>query len=456
MTITSGDRAWMAMNEEFHYRGGELYCEEVPVSGIAGKLGTPLYVYSQTHFVRQVQAVREAFAEVQPLVCYSIKSNSNLGLLRAMASAGAGFDAVSGGEVFRALRAGAEPSRIVFAGVGKREDEIDQALKAGILMFNVESEPELDLISRVAGKRRCEAPIALRINPDVDPSTHKYIATGKRENKFGIDLARARRALTQIRQLKNLRLVGVHIHIGSQITKPDRHAEAIRKISPFIDEARKADFPIEYLNVGGGFGISYRVGEGCPIGDFAAQMVPEIKATGLKMLAEPGRFIAGNGGVLVTELIFDKASGDKRFLIVDAAMNDLIRPSIYQAHHQIWPVAQEGLPDGPALAEGSPLTDANLGKGSITCDVVGPICETGDYFALGRKLPKMMQGDLLAVFSTGAYGFTMASNYNTRPRPPEVIVEGDRFWVAREREKIEDLIRGERLTPNETYRASEL
>jgi diaminopimelate decarboxylase len=441
------------MNEEFHYKGGELYCEQVPVAKVAEKVGTPVYIYSQNHFVNQMDSIRKAFKDVEPLVCYSIKANSNLGLLRAMALAGSGFDAVSRGEIYRALRAGAEPQKIVFAGVGKREDEVDYALEQGILMFNVESEAELELISKVAGRRKVEAPIALRLNPDVDPKTHKYISTGQRESKFGIDFQRAENCLKGIKELKNLRLKGLHIHIGSQITKADRHAEAIKKVKDFVELVRKQDFPLEYLNVGGGFGISYKPGEGLPINEFAGQMLPKLKDTGLKMISEPGRFIAGNGGILLNRVIYNKPSGDKNFVIVDGAMNDLLRPSIYEAFHLAWPASHKGLPDGPALGDKSPLTDANLGKDAVTSDIVGPVCETGDYFALDRKLPKVSSGDLLAVFSAGAYGFTMAGNYNTRGRPAEVIVNGDEFWVARERETIEDLVRGERLTPRETMKA---
>lgn len=441
------------MNQEFHYKGGELFCENVPVARIAEKLGTPLYIYSQNHFINQLNAIREAFKELDPLVCYALKANSNLGILRAMALAGAGFDCVSSGEIYRALRAGAEPSRIVFAGVGKQADEIDYALEQGILMFNVESEAELELISTVAGKRKCEAAIALRLNPDVDPKTHKYISTGQRESKFGIDLQRAENCLKRIKELKNLNLRGLHFHIGSQITQVDRHAEALAKVTPFIEKVKKGDFPLEFINVGGGYGISYKPGEGKAIDKFAQQMTPRIQALGLKMLCEPGRFLSGNGGIFVNRVIFDKPSGDKHFLIVDGAMNDLLRPSIYQAYHLAWPAKQAGLPDGAALGDKSPLTDANAGKDTVKYDIVGPICETGDYFALDRKLPRMKEGDLLAIFSAGAYGFVMAGNYNTRPRCAEVIVNGGEYWVARDREELEDLLRGERLTPREVFKA---
>jgi diaminopimelate decarboxylase len=438
---------------EFHYKNGELYCETVPVKQIAAKTGTPVYIYSQNHFLTQLDAILEAFAEVDPLVCYSIKANSNLGLLRAMALAGSGFDAVSKGEIYRALRAGAEPSKIVFAGVGKQPDEIDYGLEQGILMFNVESEAELETISRVAAKRKTEAPIALRINPDVDPKTHKYISTGKRENKFGIDLSRAEACIRRIRELKNLRLIGLHLHIGSQITHADRHSEAVDKVTPFIKQLQKLDFPLEFINVGGGFGISYHPGEAVHINDFAAQMVPRIQALGLRMVSEPGRFISGNGGALISSVVYDKPSGDKHFLIVDAAMNDLLRPSIYQAFHLCWPV-KHAMPDCSATGDDSLLEKPEvLGANALVYDVVGPVCESGDYFALGRKLPKMNEGELMAVFSTGAYGMAMASNYNTRGRPAEVIVDGAQFWVARERETVEDQIRGERLTPRESYHA---
>lgn len=433
------------MPEHFTYKNGQLYCENVPVKALADKLGTPLYVYSQSHFTGQVEAIKQAFAEVDPLICYSVKANACLGLLRAMARVGCGFDAVSKGEIYRALRAGADPRMIVFAGVGKRDDEIDYALEKGILMFNVESESELTAISRVAARRGVEAGIALRLNPDVDPKTHKHISTGKRESKFGIDIERAKASLKRIRELKNLRLKGVHLHIGSQITENDRHAEAIAKVVPFIKEVKAADFPLEYINVGGGYGISYRGSEGLNITVFAAKMLPHIKETGLKMACEPGRYVSGNGGILLTRVIFDKPSGDKNFLIVDAAMNDLIRPAIYDAYHKIWPVQSEFAPDAEIA-----------GDAGRVYDVVGPVCESTDVFAKARRLPATNEGELLAIFSAGAYGMAMSSTYNQRPRAAEVIVQGDKFWVARERESIEDLIRGERLTPREVFSAADL
>lgn len=420
------------MPEHFTYKNGQLYCENVPVKALADKLGTPLYVYSQSHFTGQVEAIKQAFAEVDPLICYSVKANACLGLLRAMARVGCGFDAVSKGEIYRALRAGADPRMIVFAGVGKRDDEIDYALEKGILMFNVESESELTAISRVAARRGVEAGIALRLNPDVDPKTHKHISTGKRESKFGIDIERAKASLKRIRELKNLRLKGVHLHIGSQITENDRHAEAIAKVVPFIKEVKAADFPLEYINVGGGYGISYRGSEGLNITDFAAKMLPHIKETGLKMACEPGRYVSGNGGILLTRVIFDKPSGDKNFLIVDAAMNDLIRPAIYDAYHKIWPVQSEFAPDAEIA-----------GDAARVYDVVGPVCESTDVFAKARRLPATNEGELLAIFSAGAYGMAMSSNYNGRCRAAEVLIDGGSARLIRRRETYADLIRAE-------------
>jgi len=418
------------MPEHFTYKNGQLYCENVPVKALADKLGTPLYVYSQSHFTGQVEAIKQAFAEVDPLICYSVKANACLGLLRAMARVGCGFDAVSKGEIYRALRAGADPRMIVFAGVGKRDDEIDYALEKGILMFNVESESELTAISRVAARRGVEAGIALRLNPDVDPKTHKHISTGKRESKFGIDIERAKASLKRIRELKNLRLKGVHLHIGSQITENDRHAEAIAKVVPFIKEVKAADFPLEYINVGGGYGISYRGSEGLNITDFAAKMLPHIKETGLKMACEPGRYVSGNGGILLTRVIFDKPSGDKNFLIVDAAMNDLIRPALYQAYHGIRAVRETGE--------------------TLFGDLVGPVCESGDFFAQERELPAVQAGDLLAVPASGAYQLSMASNYNAALRPAVVWLAAGEAHLVQRRETVADLLARE-ATPGLTF-----
>ncbi len=423
---------------EFSYKNGSLYAENVPVKTLVEKFGSPLYIYSKNHFLGQFDAIKKAFAELKPIVCYAIKANANFGIMQEMAKAGAGVDTTSRGEIARAIKAGADPKKIVFAGVGKRDDEIEYALEVGILMFTVESEAELDAINAVAAKRKQVAPIALRIDPDVDPKTHKHISTGKRENKFGIDIARAQAAISQVKGLKNLKLMGLHMHIGSQITEFDKHGEAIDKVSALIKFAKEQGMPLEYLDVGGGYGIAYKPeqGEGPSITEFAKNMIPRIKATGLKLVMEPGRYICGNGGILVTRVLYDKPSGDKNFLVVDAAMNDLIRPSIYEAYHKIWPVDAN-------LAVDAPL-DAKAG---VKYDVVGPICESTDFLAKERMLPKSKRGDLLAVFSAGAYGYAMSSTYNQRPRVAEIIVDGNKFWLSRQRETLEDLTRADVLKP---------
>ncbi|MCC6574130.1 MAG: diaminopimelate decarboxylase [Planctomycetes bacterium] len=423
---------------EFSYRNGTLYAENVPVKLLAEKFGTPLYIYSKNHFLGQFNAIKKAFAELNPVICYAMKANANFSIMQEMAKAGAGVDTVSLGEIARAIKAGADPKKIVFAGVGKRDDEIEYALDQDILMFTVESEPELDAINAVAAKRKKVAPVALRINPDVDPKTHKHISTGKRENKFGIDIARAQAAIAQVKGLKNLKLLGLHMHIGSQITEFDKHGEAIDKVSALVKFAREQGMPLEYLDVGGGYGIAYKPeqGVGPGIEEFAKNMIPRIKATGLKLVMEPGRYICGNGGILVTSVIYDKPSGDKNFLVVDAAMNDLIRPSIYEAYHKIWPVN--------ATTEVDAALDA---KSGTKYDVVGPICESTDFLAKERMLPKSKRGDLLAVFSAGAYGYAMASTYNQRPRVAEIVVDGKNFWLARQRETLEDLTRADVLKP---------
>ena len=346
---------------------------------------------------------------------------------------GAGFDVVSGGEIFRALQAGSHPQKIIFAGVGKTTEEIAFALDSRILMFNVESESELRAIERVAREKGVVADIALRVNPDVDPKTHRYIATGKRETKFGIDLETAARLATEIVGMEDVRMVGVHAHIGSQITEVDPYTLALTKSIAFADESKGKGHPIEWINIGGGFGIYYHGEDARPARDYAEVLVPMLMGTGYRMILEPGRFIAGNAGILLTRVIYVKESGDKRFIICDAAMNDLLRPSLYDAHHEVWPVQSEYI-------LGSEEADAV----STPADVVGPVCESGDFIAKDRMLPPVEEGDLLAVFSSGAYGMVMSSNYNSRPRAAEVLVSGDLFDVIRARETLDDLIRGER------------
>ncbi len=413
----------------FTYQSGELHCEGIPAAKLAAEYGTPLYVYSAGEFRRRYRDVAEGFAELDPLVCYAVKANSTLGVLKLLKDEGAGFDCVSMGEIERCLRVGADPQKIVFAGVGKTREEIAHAIQRGILMFNVESVNELRLIAAVASELGKKAPVALRLNPDVDPRTHAYISTGQKESKFGIDLARAEEALDLIAASSSLELRGIHFHIGSQITDSTRHREAVERALPFLDQVKKRGLKPKFLNVGGGFGISYKGTEGLPLKDFATQIVPLVKPTGMRLVTEPGRYIAGNAGILLTRVIYTKQGSAKHYAIVDAAMNDLLRPSIYQAYHGIWPVSGAPRP----LAEG---------EGRIV-DVVGPVCESGDFLAKDRQLPELAEGELLAVYSAGAYGFAMASNYNTRPRAAELLVDDGKVKVVREREKLDELMAGE-------------
>jgi diaminopimelate decarboxylase len=429
--------------DHFHRRDGHAYAEEVPLAALADAVGTPTFVYSRRTIELHYRRLAEAFAGVDLLLCYSVKGCSNLGVLSILERLGAGFDIVSGGELFRVLKTGADPRKIVFAGVGKRPAEMRAALDAGILMFNVESEPELRLLDEVARSADTCANVALRINPDVDPKTHTYISTGKRESKFGIDLETADRLAKEIPSLAGVRVTGVHAHIGSQITEVGPHVEAMKKALDFAARARAAGNPVDTLNMGGGFGIYYRGGEARPAGEFGQALVPLVKAAGLRLVLEPGRFIVGNAGVLLSRVMYVKTSGDRRFVIADAAMNDLIRPSLYGAHHSIWP-------------EAAPFEEAEAEARASECwtaDIVGPICETGDFLGKDRRLPPVSNGDLLVVRSAGAYGMVMSSNYNSRPRAAEVLVDGDRWTVVRERETLDDLVRGERLAPADAVRA---
>ena len=424
--------------DHFHYESGHLLCEDIPVADLATRYGTPLYVYSRAALLGQLAALHTAFAEVDPLVCYSVKANSNLGVLKLLAEHGSGFDVVSGGELFRVLAAGGDPAKTVFAGVGKTDAEIAEGLKAGVLMFNVESEAELDAVARVAASLGKVAPIALRVNPDVDPKTHRYISTGKKESKFGMDIDRALALAERIVGLDAVRMIGMHMHIGSQITTVEPYASAVAKGVEIIARLQAMGHPIAWYNLGGGYGIAYRGGEAKPVSEFAKVIVPALKATGCRMAMEPGRVIAGNAGVLVSRVLYTKRSGEKRFLIQDAAMNDLIRPALYESFHRIWPVAvPEGMPAPPVDYEAAI-------PGTEPWDVVGPVCESGDFLAKDRALPTLGSGDLLAIFSAGAYGMVMASNYNTRPRAAEILVDGSKAKVVRRRETYEDLVQHER------------
>ena len=412
----------------FAYHGNELYGEEVSIAKVAQEVGTPCYIYSHRMLTEGYRALDQAFAGLPHLICYAMKANANLAILRLFIEAGGGLDIVSGGELFRALRAGADPRRIVFAGVGKSGAEIDAALQADILLFNVESAQELDAIQAAAVGSGRHARVALRVNPDVDPQTHPYISTGLRQSKFGVPIQEALELYRYMRRLSHIDPVGVHAHIGSQITQVSPFQASLSKLAPLVNTLRQDGFDIQYLDIGGGLGIQYNA-EGPPEpAAYAASLRPLLEELGCTVLMEPGRLLVGNAGIFVTKVLYEKMNGAKKFLVVDGGMNDLIRPSLYSAYHAIRPVVQQ--------ANSQPETSV---------DVVGPICESGDFLAQDRPMPVCQPGDLLAVFSAGAYGFAMASNYNARPRVPEVMVRGTQFTVIRARETYEDLIRGESI-----------
>lgn len=410
----------------FEYKDHQLQCEGISVQEIAGKVGTPFYLYSYHTLVRHFTVFDDAFKGIPHLVCYSAKANSNLALLRLFINLGGGVDVVSGGELYRALRGGATPQRIVFSGVGKREDEIEDALKAGILMFNVESSQELHVINEVAGRIGKKASIAIRVNPDIDPKTHPYISTGLKQNKFGIDILRAPVAYRLASQLPHLKIVGIDCHIGSQLVEVEPIIEALRRLKQLVENLRKEGMEIQYLDLGGGLGITYEDEEPPHPVEYASTILEEIRGFGCTLILEPGRVIVGNAGVLVSKVLYTKENEEKRFVIVDAGMNDLVRPSYYGSYHQILPVKEET-------------------REEVVVDVVGPICESGDFLAKGRRLPSLRSGELIAVMSAGAYGFSMSTNYNSRPRIAEVLVRDDQMFVIRQRENYEDLIRGEEI-----------
>jgi len=413
----------------FKFKKNELYAENVPVREIVKKVGSPVYIYSLGTFLDHFMKLKRAFSPLDCLICFSVKSNSNLTVLNTLTKAGSGLDIVSGGELFRALKAGADPKKIVFASVGKTDDEITAAISAGILSFNVESEEELEAINRAARKLNRKQSISLRINPDVQPKTHHYITTGSKGNKFGIDMETAFRLYTEAFRYPFLKFSGVHLHIGSQITESAPFVKALNRAADFIGRLRRAGVQIDILNIGGGLGIIYSNEEPQTADQYAKAVLPILKKLNVRVILEPGRFISGNSGILITKVLFWKSSPTKTFAIVDAGMNDLIRPSIYGAHHEIVPV----------------LKPKKAPKLLPAVDIVGPICESGDFLGKGRKLPKLAAGDLLAVMSAGAYGYVMSSNYNTRPRVPEVVVRGSKFAVAKRRETLEDLVRGEAI-----------
>lgn len=409
----------------FEYRGEDLYCEEVPIAALAEEVGTPFYLYSHATLTRHFRVFDEAFREIPHLICFAAKANANLAILSLFASMGGGADVVSGGELFRALRAGVLPTRIVFAGVGKNREEMVEALKADILMFNVESSQELRLLNQVAGDMGTAARVALRVNPDVDPKTHPYISTGLKQSKFGIDISLAVEEYQLAQTLPHVLIAGIHTHIGSQITDVAPFVESMTRIAGLLAELRKLGIDIRYLDVGGGLGIPYDDETPPHPTEMAKAVNPILKSLDCTIVFEPGRVIVGNAGILVTKVLYTKRTLSKDFVIVDAGMNDLIRPSLYDSYHAIQPVRRDD------------------GRERLTVDVVGPICESGDFLAKDRNIASVAPGELLAVMSAGAYGFTMASNYNARPRPAEVLVKGNRHFVIRARETYEDLIRGE-------------
>ena len=423
------------MKEAFSRIGGQLHCEGVPLAEIAAAIGTPSYVYSATRLCEAHDALRAAFRETRHAICYSIKACANLAVVRTLVARGAGVDVTSGGELFRALRAGADPARIVFSGVGKTDAEMGRALEAGIRLFNVESRAELRRLDAVAAARGRRADLCFRVNPDVDPKTHPYISTGLRSSKFGIPIAEAVEAYAEAKALEHVRVVGVDCHIGSQLVDVQPFADALARVRALVSELRDAGHAIEVIDVGGGLGVTYSEESPPSPEAYAAAVQGAVGDLGCEIVLEPGRWITANAGVFLTRVLYEKRNEDKRFVVVDGAMNDLIRPALYQAYQHVEPV-------GPSRG------------GERRVDVVGPVCESGDFLARDRSLPELEPGDLLAVRSAGAYGFVMASNYNGRPRGAEVLVRGDRFAVVRERETLDDLIRGEHI-PRELTESEE-
>jgi diaminopimelate decarboxylase len=432
----------------FHYRDGGLHCEEVDLTQVAQAFGTPVYLYSEGTVLDHYQRLDQALAPLDHLICYAVKANSNRAILKLLANAGAGFDIVSGGELFRVLAAGGDARKCTFAGVGKSHEEIEYALEQRVYSLNVESEAELEYIDQIAGAKNLRAPIALRINPDVDPHTHEYISTGSQENKFGIAIDQARAVYENAAKMRNIDIVGVQMHIGSQITEAEPFADAIRKVAPLAAEL-KSKYALQFFSIGGGLGIVYESSfasgsrewwsssartnqkkQPLSIQRYVETILPPLRELNLRILLEPGRLLVGNAGVLLTRVRYLKRTGQKKFAIVDAGMNDLIRPALYHSYHEIVPVNE------------SSVGESKRGK-MEKIDIVGPVCESGDFFALDREMPAVHEGDLLAIMSAGAYGFVMASNYNSRPLPAEALVRGDQFALIRKRQELKELIQDE-------------
>lgn len=410
----------------FNYRDSQLYAEDVPVAELARRFGTPLYVYSARTLRRHFRVMDDAFKGTDHLICFAMKALSNLSILKLYGDMGAGFDIVSVGELKRCLTAGADAGKIVFSGVGKTDEEIETALKERILMINVESRPELHRVSAIAKRMGVRAPVSLRVNPDLDPGTHPHISTGHRDSKFGIPLSQVREYYAEARNLPNLDLAGLSTHIGSQITETDPFSEEGEKVARIVKDLLEDGISLRNLDLGGGLGIPYQEQPPSPSA-YATALLGPLRNLGLRIIIEPGRVLAGNAGIFVTRVLYVKETDVKRFVVVDGAMNDLIRPVLYEAYHEIQPVIRR--------------SSAKM----IAGDVVGPVCESGDFLALARELPEVESGDLLAVMSAGAYGFVMSSNYNSRPRTPELLINGGEVHVIRERDSFEDIIRNEKI-----------
>jgi diaminopimelate decarboxylase len=412
----------------FHYEDNELYCEDVSVTRICSDLGTPVYIYSRATLARHFSVFQQSFTGTDHLVCFSMKACSNIAILSIFRKLGGGVDIVSGGELYRALKAGIDPGKIVYSGVGKTAPEIDQALAAGILMFNVESDEELLLLNARAVDAGKKAKVAIRVNPDVDPRTHPYISTGLKKNKFGIDVSASIELYRRAKKMDGIDPVGLDCHIGSQLTELSPFLEAVERLRDLINTLRTEGISIKFLDIGGGLGINYDQEEPPLPEAYGSAIIEKVSDMGVKLILEPGRVLVGNAGILVTKVLYQKRGPVKRFIIVDAAMNDLIRPSLYDAHHAVWKV-----------------NNKSEGQEKIVVDLVGPICESGDFLAQGREIDPLKSGEYLALMSAGAYGFSMSSNYNSRPRAAEVLVDGDRYYTIRDRETYEDLTRRERI-----------
>ncbi len=422
----------------FNYKKGKLFAENADITKIIEKVGTPVYIYSKATFLDHLKKIQQAYRKLDVTVCYSVKACGNINILKFMAKAGSGFDIVSGGELYRAKQAKADMSKVVYAGVGKTDKEIIEALKAGIAYFNIESESELKNLIKLAKQTGKTAKAALRVNPDINLGTHAHITTGVKETKFGVDIEQALKVFEDYGKNSHIRLCAIHVHLGSGGKTIDPYCNAVKKILPFIDKLRNHGYLIESLDLGGGYGADYESNTVPSAAEYAAGIVPLMKNKNLKLILEPGKSICANAGILVTQVLYTKKGGQKNFMIVDAGMNDLIRPALYDAFHFIWPVNA-----------GNKFTPKQRNKnlkmaGTIISDVVGPICEAADFFAKNRALPPLKRGDLLSVFTAGAYGFTMSSNYNARCRAAEVLVDGSKFSVIRKRENYEDLISPEK------------